>query len=392
MKSQIVIGLGFGDEGKGLTTNYLCHQSNKPLVIRFSGGHQAGHTVVLEDGTRHVFSSFGAGTLNGVPGYWSRFCTIYPLGLFNELASLLEKGIEPILYVDALTLVTTPYDVFYNRNTEKINQHGSCGLGFGATVTRDKRSPYKLYAQDLFYPTVLKQKLNAIKKYYQDKTNSDYSDKALSEMMDIYMKMLNDILPYITIVHEKEFFTRTIIEKGFSNLIFEGSQGILLDMDYGFFPNVTYANTTSKNALELINEYQLGETEIYYITRAYQTRHGNGFISNASLNLDYSPNPNETNKYNPWQGHQRSTPLDMDMLSYALNCDANYSFGLKKNLVVTCLDQINGHCVVTKNNAPQTYMNTRDWAEQLPIDFDQILESHSEISENIQVLGKTMTY
>lgn len=392
MKSQIVIGLGFGDEGKGLTTNYLCHQSNKPLVIRFSGGHQAGHTVVLEDGTRHVFSSFGAGTLNGVPGYWSRFCTIYPLGLFNELASLLEKGIEPILYVDALTLVTTPYDVFYNRNTEKINQHGSCGLGFGATVTRDKRSPYKLYAQDLFYPTVLKQKLNAIKKYYQDKTNSDYSDKALSEMMDIYMKMLNDILPYITIVHEKEFFTRTIIEKGFSNLIFEGSQGILLDMDYGFFPNVTYANTTSKNALELINEYQLGETEIYYITRAYQTRHGNGFISNASLNLDYSPNPNETNKYNPWQGHQRSTPLDMDMLSYALNCDANYSFGLKKNLVVTCLDQINGHCVVTKNNAPQTYMNTRDWAEQLPIDFDQILESHSEISENIQVLGKTMAY
>lgn len=392
MKSQIVIGLGFGDEGKGLTTNYLCHQSNKPLVIRFSGGHQAGHTVVLEDGTRHVFSSFGAGTLNGVPGYWSRFCTIYPLGLFNELASLLEKGIEPILYVDALTLVTTPYDVFYNRNTEKINQHGSCGLGFGATVTRDKRSPYKLYAQDLFYPTVLKQKLNAIKKYYQDKTNSDYSDKALSEMMDIYMKMLNDILPYITIVHEKEFFTRTIIEKGFSNLIFEGSQGILLDMDYGFFPNVTYANTTSKNALELINEYQLGETEIYYITRAYQTRHGNGFISNASLNLDYSPNPNETNKYNPWQGHQRSTPLDMDMLSYALNCDANYSFGLKKNLVVTCLDQINGHCVVTKNNAPQTYMNTRGWAEQLPIDFDQILESHSEISENIQVLGKTMTY
>jgi adenylosuccinate synthase len=68
-------------------------------VIRFSGGHQAGHTVVTDD-TRHVFSNFGSGTLRGVPTYWSKFCTVEPIGLLNELDALKIKGYNPILYID----------------------------------------------------------------------------------------------------------------------------------------------------------------------------------------------------------------------------------------------------------------------------------------------------
>jgi adenylosuccinate synthase len=384
INTKIVIGLAYGDEGKGITTDYLCKNSNNPLVIRFSGGHQAGHTVVLKDGTRHVFSSFGAGTLRGVPTYWSKYCTFYPLGFFNELAALLEKGIEPKIYLDALALVTTPYDIFYNKKSEKVNQHGSCGLGFGATVTRDKSSPYKLYAQDLFYPKVLELKLNAIKIYYQKKTNSTYDAPELNKMMEVYLKMLEDIKPYIDIVNENEFFNSIIKKENFSDLIFEGSQGILLDMDHGFFPNVTYANTTSKNAMEIINKYHLKTPDIYYITRAYQTRHGNGFLSNEKLSLNYTANPKETNQYNPWQGHQRCTLLDLDMLDYALGCDANYSFGARKNLVVTCLDQINGDIQITRVNQPISYMNTRILANSLSINFDNILESWGDCSDKMK--------
>ncbi len=62
--ARAVIGLGFGDEGKGITTDYLCSRANNPLVIRFSGGQQAGHTVVNKFG-KHTFSNFGSGTLRG---------------------------------------------------------------------------------------------------------------------------------------------------------------------------------------------------------------------------------------------------------------------------------------------------------------------------------------
>ncbi|MEM9930725.1 MAG: adenylosuccinate synthetase, partial [Bacteroidota bacterium] len=89
MTTHIVLGLAFGDEGKGVTTDYLCRQAERPLVIRFSGGHQAGHTVVSPQGRRHVFSNFGAGTLAGAPTFWSKYCTFHPVGYANEHESLL---------------------------------------------------------------------------------------------------------------------------------------------------------------------------------------------------------------------------------------------------------------------------------------------------------------
>ena len=74
MKNFVIIGLGFGDEGKGLITDYFCSKLKNPLVIRFSGGHQVGHTVIYND-IRHMFSNFGSGTLRNIPTYWSKFCT-----------------------------------------------------------------------------------------------------------------------------------------------------------------------------------------------------------------------------------------------------------------------------------------------------------------------------
>lgn len=387
MKTHIILGLGFGDEGKGITTDYLCRQSETPLVVRFSGGHQAGHTVVNEMGTRHVFSSFGAGSLRGVPTYWSRFCTLSPVHYLNEWIALNEQGHSPTLYVDALSPITTPYDVFHNRSTEKENQHGSCGLGFGATIAR-QATPYKLHAQDLFYPQVFEQKLKAIASYYQQSTKNFIHNPKFQQQLAAFKQAVENIKDTLQIVHENAFFKSAT----YSNLIFEGSQGILLDMDFGFFPNVTRCSTTAKNALTLMNANHLPVPEIYYITRAYQTRHGNGFLSNENFPLHYTANPNETNQYNPWQGHQRCSILDLDMINYALSCDRNYSAQAKKHLVVTCLDQLSGDIQASRDGIIDHYPDTSALLPQLAGSFETIIESRSECAVGMEVSwgGKKM--
>ena len=88
-KAQIVLGSLLGDEGKGITTDYLCKKNPfGTIVVRFSGGHQAGHNVKIGK-VSHVHSNLGSGTLRGVPSYFSEHCTFYPVTLENELRVIL---------------------------------------------------------------------------------------------------------------------------------------------------------------------------------------------------------------------------------------------------------------------------------------------------------------
>jgi adenylosuccinate synthase len=318
---MIVLGMGFGDEGKGLTTSYLCSKIKDPIVVRFSGGHQAGHTVVHE-GTRHVFSNFGSGTLQGAMSYWSKYCTVHPVGIYNEY---LKLGLTDIkLVVHPLCPVTTPYDIKHNQRTELECNHGSCGVGFGSTLHRQENH-YKLFVQDLFYPAVFQEKLRKIASFYSDLLVSE-------EEMDVFMATVHWLTTFI-VVEDESWLPQN------GSVIYEGSQGILLDKDFGFFPNVTRSNTTSRNALEISNNTK---EEIFYVTRSYQTRHGNGFMTYETKNLDLKNNELETNKSNPWQGDFRIGTLDRELLNYAIECDNHFSAGLKKNLVVTCMDQFQG--------------------------------------------------
>ncbi len=308
---MIVLGLGYGDEGKGLTTSFLCSKVKNPIVVRFNGGNQAGHTVVY-NGKRHVFSGFGSGSLQGVPTYWSSYCTFYPSSFLREY-NLLDN---PKIYVNPLCPVTTPFDIDYNRTMEKYNKHGSVGMGFGATIKRQE-DYYKLFVQDLFFEPVLIAKLNSIAKHY-NATDVD-------EQIAIFLKAVKEVKNIITLADN------SILNE--YEPIFEGAQGILLDMDFGFFPNVTRSNTTTKNALSIYPS-----KEVYYVTRSYLTRHGNGYMPNEK-NLYLSNNENETNKSHDYQGEFRTAELNIDLLNYALLCDNHFSPSLKKNLVITCLDQ-----------------------------------------------------
>ncbi len=319
---KAIIGAGFGDEGKGLFTDYLCRNAEQPLVIRFSGGQQAGHTVV-HNGIRHVFSNFGSGTLQGAPSYFARFCTIDPVGIVNELDVLLEKEVEPLLYIDAECPVTTPYDIRYNQ---QHHPHGSCGVGVGATINREEHF-YSLTFADLFYPWVQETRLELIKGFYQE-LYKEYSDVALEDFLQCCSVISRS--PWIRM-------SRGIPSGLFSDYIYEGSQGLLLDQHYGFFPHVTRSNTGTKNILSLCADHV---PEIYLITRAYQTRHGLGPLSHENIPHNIKENPLETNVCNRFQGEFRRSFLDLSLLEYAMQRDSLIADDVGKNLVITCLDHV----------------------------------------------------
>ncbi|MGO4708163.1 adenylosuccinate synthetase [Chryseobacterium sp. 2TAF14] len=321
--AQIIIGLGFGDEGKGITTDFLAQQHPESVVIRFSGGQQAAHTVMTDD-EKHVHSSFASGALRGLPSYFTEHCTIYPTFLFNEREELIQKNGNIELIIHPLAKVTTPFDVLYNRKNVKNLEHGTCGKGVGATMKRNE-SPFKLFAVDLIAPrTMLIEKLKGIANYYGFDKGEEI-ETALQDFLEAVDKINWKIEGY-------EYL------KSFNHLIFEGSQGILLDMDHGVFPNVTYANTTSKNAFEICQFLKIEDIEMFYVTRCYSTRHGSGWMSNEK-SLPLKNNQEETCTFNEYQKDLRFGDLDYDLLNYALKVDEVYVVAQKKNLVVTCLDQ-----------------------------------------------------
>lgn len=392
-KAFVVIGLGFGDEGKGLATDYLCSRSTKPLVVRFNGGHQAGHTVVTASGHRHVFSTFGAGTLRGVPTYWSSYCTFSPAILLPEYRSL---PVRPTLLIDHCCPVTTHYDVLYNRALEATRgdaRHGSCGLGFGATLERHQFQELQLYVPDLLLPAVYKAKLKLIRSYYQAKITDNtrfsfdlFDHNTADEQFGQEAEEISNLCQQgiIQLVHEEEVFAEATPWETF---IFEGAQGVLLDMDFGVHPHVTRSNTTSKNALQMLGRHLpdvAATAEVFYITRSYQTRHGAGPLLQVDNENSLFNREHETNQYNEHQGPFRTSYLNIDSLNYALDCDAHFSQGLSKHLLITCLDQIQPSQLPYCYNSTVARAHYTAIPSLLQCDFKSCQYSFSNCADNLK--------
>jgi len=361
-----VIGLGFGDEGKGLVTNYLTLKSkNKPLIIRHSGGHQAGHNVVF-NGTNHIFSNFGSGSPNGADTYWSKYCTVDPVGIINELKELKSKGIDPVLYIDADAPITTPYEKYHNVSSTNNLNHGTCGVGFGSTFAREENF-YSLTFSDIFYSWIFEEKMNNISNYYTFNIDDD--------VMDEFILSISDIIKYKNNI--KLTYGRPM---GYDDIIFEGSQGLLLDQHYGFFPHVTRSNTGTKNIYNIISNKNI---EFYLVTRAYQTRHGNGPMTNTNYDIEIN-NINETNVSGGYQGEFKKSILDVSLLEYGINKDKGLREGNNKKLVITCLDHLTEY-VFTYNGDMILCDNEKSFIEKISSILKiTVLVSKSNKSEEIK--------
>ena len=344
--ANIVLGLLYGDEGKGQVTDYFAERYSSvafglPIIVRFSGGQQAGHTV-HRDGKRHTFSSYGSGGLIGCPTYITEHCTVYMPNLLREAGSLDDLNPHHRMIIHPLANLTTPYDIAYNRMSERLRgnaHHGSCGLGVGATIGRNEEPGAKLFMVDTLNTTVFLRKLGNVADYYLAKLQGMGREKLI---FDEELHKLDSMVDYVSACCTS-YDPAHIAIRGYEflyqkpHLIFEGSQGILLDMDHGVFPYVTRTSTTSKNALEVCRKLNVNYINISYVSRSYITRHGNdGVIGTAIPGFTDESNPD-----NDWQGKIRAYPLDFKLMRYAIEIDKSYherDYG--KNLFMMHMDGV----------------------------------------------------
>lgn len=348
-QADVVIGANYGDEGKGLFTDYLAMPYGQDaLVVRFNGGAQAGHTVTLPDGRRHIFSHFGSGTLAGAATYLSRYFVCNPLLYGREHRLLQAIDITPQIYIDPTALVTTPYDMMINQIVEEARgdrRHGSCGVGFGETIERSEKSPHLLRAEDLKDEGKLTQMLCQIRRDWLPERLVRLGVPCISP--EWQARIDNDAIidGYI----EAAWHMLTTCDVALPAIIgsarhvlFEGAQGLLLDQDRGAFPHVTRSNTGLKNCAALAQQAGLTHLNVTYATRAYLTRHGAGPLPRELPCQPYADIVDLTNKPNPYQGNLRFAWLDLDQLGRAIADDLQDNAGLqiRPRLGISCLDQV----------------------------------------------------
>lgn len=370
MKAVVTVGLGFGDEGKGATVDYLTRRLNADLVVRYSGGAQAGHNVELSDGRRHTFAQFGAGTLAGARTYLGPAMIISPATMVPEAEHLQSLGVAnpfQLLSAHPDCLVSTCYHVWMNRLRESArgeSRHGSCGLGIG-----EARHYWLRYGQDavvaadLQDPRTLHSKLSLMRgRFLLEMQELPRIDKSLAAG-------LHESWP----AEEADLLQGAAGQLALSSrlprshtAIFEGAQGVLLDEWFGFHPHTTWSTVTPLQALELLQAEGAADITVLGVTRTYTTRHGAGpfptWCPQLSASVVDAGNPG-----NPWQGSIRCGPLDLVLLDYAARiCQVD-------GLVVNCLDQL--------PSRPQLCTRYGHRA-QLPI--PGALQEQSELTEQLE--------
>lgn len=358
--AKVVIGANFGDEGKGLTTDFLCAESaGDAVVVRFNGGAQAGHTVVTPDGVRHVFSHFGSGSFTGAETYLSRFFVCNPLLFVKEHAVLAPKCAIPPLHADAGAPVTTPYDMMINQMAEEARgagRHGSCGMGFGETLERHENG-LQITCADLADAGALRLKLKNVRENWMPQRLSKLGLSVVPEKWQeriasdgILEKYIDDTAFFLQLVTVEQ---PDYLEKTKKPIVFEGAQGLLLAEDHRWFPHVTRSATGLKNVLLLAEQAGIGQLDVAYITRAYLTRHGAGPMPHELGKLPYPRITDATNVHNDWQGSLRFGWLELDLLAETIREDlARNASPVKVNhgISVTCLDQLDGEATVVESD------------------------------------------
>jgi adenylosuccinate synthase len=330
MTARVVIGASFGDEGKGLVTDYLCAQG-AGVVVRFNGGAQAGHTVVTPDRERHVFRHFGSGTLCEVPTFLSQFFVCNPILFFQERQQLIALGFHPVVYAHPDCLITTFMDMLINQareNKRGNKRHGSCGIGFHETITRSSVPELKITMSDLWNggKRLEAQLAEICGKYAKFRCGERYEEpRAVQSFIECCTEFANVVNP-LGIGQCKD-------------PVFEGAQGLLLDQNNKeFHPHLTHSNTGMKNVEVLCAQAGITHKEIHYVSRTYLTRHGAGPLPGEDASLSFE---DETNKPNQFQGNLRFAPLDTFKLRARCAADAG---GKPYKLVLTHCDQLESPC------------------------------------------------
>ncbi len=348
-----VIGAGYGDEGKGLLTDYFANECKTGFVVRHNSSAQAAHTVQLRDGTRHVFSHFGSGTFVGLPTFLGEKFVVHPLLFRDEHRELIDLGYKPKVYVHSKCMVTTPYDMIINQMLEHMrgdSKHGSCGVGYNETIIRHLEYPELssyVYDDKTFWIHT-KQRLQEIKdNLYENRfesltITSDTIENLYNayydpQIFDVFIDAYNYFLENVEIVEDYNLLNT-------DNVIFEGAQGLQLDQHGNNFPHVTRSNTGIKDVIEIVNKLDnVEQLDVVYVTRSYTTKHGAGPLPFEEEFPQHLLNIDQTNKPNEFQGTLRYAPLNLntyhDLVMKDIDATPDQDYLINCLTAFTCLDQ-----------------------------------------------------
>ncbi|MFM6962849.1 MAG: adenylosuccinate synthase [Micrococcales bacterium] len=275
MPAVVIVGAQWGDEGKGKATDLLAERID--YVVKFNGGNNAGHTVVI--GTeKYALHLLPSGILTpGVVPVISNGVVIDLAVLFQELDALNARGIDTSkLRISANAHIITPYNVIVDKVSERFlgkRAIGTTGRGIGPTYA-DKINRVGIRVQDLFDESILRQKVEAALVAKNNLLTKVYN-RAAVKVDDTVKELLGYVERLRPMVADTALELHQAIEAG-KNVLFEGGQATMLDVDHGTYPFLTSSNSTAGGASTGSGIGPGLFTTVIAIVKAYTTRVGSG--------------------------------------------------------------------------------------------------------------------
>ena len=337
-KSYIVSGVMFGDEGKGTLVDYLSDKYNLKENVRYNGGSQASHTVI-SDGITHKFSQLGSSFMNpNTRTFLSENTIVNLFNIISEAKVLSEKKhLQPEellqrIYVSKDALIVTPYHSLINKVRElssKNNRLGTVGTGVSEVIRLKNETGLYLTVDDLLTDSGY-QKLLALFDY----TSQYIKEKRKLIPDDLFTKLIDEKdLYFLTDERNREYIYRcynnllkselfhiiTDINEFHhpdNNIVFEGSQGVLIDKEYGIKPNTTALDTTNTYGIKLANKIA-SNYHTFGAISAFNSRHGFGILPTYDPYLQKNIfDENQQSSY--FQGSPRYGWFDAVLARYSL--------------------------------------------------------------------------
>ncbi|KJR41242.1 adenylosuccinate synthetase [Candidatus Magnetoovum chiemensis] len=276
MANILVVGTQWGDEGKGKIVD--CLTQNADVVVRYQGGHNAGHTVVI-DNKEFILHLIPSGILHR-----DKLClmgnglVIEPFALIDEIEHLKAKAvvIEDNLKISKTAHLIMPYHILFDKGKELKkgnNKIGTTGRGIGPAYA-DKYARVGFRIVDLFWPETFKEKLKVNIEEANFLLKNLYNTDPLN-FEDIYDELMPCADKLRTFIADTDITLDKCIKEG-KNILFEGAQGTLLDIDHGTYPFVTSSSACAGGAMTGLGIGPKCIDEIYGIVKAYTTRVGSG--------------------------------------------------------------------------------------------------------------------
>ncbi|MCD6638480.1 MAG: adenylosuccinate synthase [Nocardioides sp.] len=279
MPAIVVLGAQWGDEGKGKATDQLATTDTIDYVVRTSGGHNAGHTIVI-NGEKFATHLLPSGILTpGATSVIASGVVVSPEALFRELDGLIERGVEGVedrLLIAANAHVIASYHATIDKVSERFlgkNQIGTTGRGIGPAYA-DKVNRVGVRIADLFDESILRQKIEAALDVRNHLLTKVYNRRAI-EVEAVVEELLQYTDRLRPLVRDTSLLLNQALDQG-QTVLFEGAQATMLDVDHGTYPFVT---SSSPIAGGVCIGAGVGPTRIdrvIGVIKAYTTRVGSG--------------------------------------------------------------------------------------------------------------------